>query len=335
MAATCTPPAAGFPFVTTPPRPQQGRLRGMPAAVDFSLVSCVAALVAAAAACLGAFLARGSTAVPAAAWACAAALALAAESAGRATGGLTEPAAFAAARLGVVALSMCPTMSVLGAKRPQHGVWQFIVASLAGILALPAVSALLVRPGSMPDVHPLQQWFMPLLAAVGWMNFAATRHGLAAAIVTSGQLLLLRPFLPFAGELDLGRIATTDAVGAALLAVGSVAAVVQSAVWPVGGRRASHERVNDARLVAAVERPFLALRETLGAAWTLRIAERFNATAAARGWPCRLRFGGLDVGGDAGGRPWQADAIRTARALVRRFASDDWLRRHGGEAKNP
>ena len=85
----------------------------------------------------------------------------------------------------------------------------------------------------------------------------------------------------------------------------------------------------------AVERPFLALRETLGAAWTLRIAERFNATAAARGWPCRLRFGGLDVGGDVGDQRWQADAIRTARALVRRFASDDWLRRHGGEAKNP
>jgi hypothetical protein len=40
------------------------------------------------------------------------------------------------------------------------------------------------------------------------------------------------------------------------------------------------------------------------------------------------------VGGDAGDRRWQADAIRTARALVRRFASDDWLRRHGGEAKN-
>jgi hypothetical protein len=113
----------------------------MPVAVDLPLVCCVAAIVAAAAACLGAFLVRGSTAVPAAAWACAAALALAAESAVRATGGLTEPAAFAAARLGVVALAMCPTMSLLGAKRPQHGVWQFIVASLAGILALPAVSA--------------------------------------------------------------------------------------------------------------------------------------------------------------------------------------------------
>ena len=282
----------------------------------------LAAAVAAGAAATSCYLVRGSTAVPAAAWAVVAATVFLIESSCRAAGQLIEPAADATVRLVVAALAVCPTMSLLGAKRPQHGVWQFIVGTLACVLAMPAASAVLVRPGSMPDVHLLERCFFGLLLAVGWMNFVGTRHALAATLVTAGQAGLIQSFLP-GGMTDRGSTAAGDAVAATAVAAGAALAVWQSARWPAGFKP-------QAGIGGAIDPPFLALRETLGAAWTLRIAERFNAVASERQWPCRLRFGGLVVEAGAGPEAWERDAIRCCRALLRRFVSEAWLNRRGG-----
>ena len=295
--------------------------------------ACVAACLAAAVSAWGVFLVRGSTAVPAAFWSVAACLALACEMGARAAGGLADPAAGAAARLAVVSLSLCPAMSLLGAKRPQHGVWQLIVATLAVVLVMPAASALLMRPGSLPDLHLLERCFMPLLVFVGWMNFAGTRRAAAVSCVAAAQLLLLRGFLPGA-DMDgaMRAIATggTDATAAGLLLVGTLLAAAGACTSRVTGDRRGERRTPSGHTVAAIIDPsFLALRETLGAAWSLRIAERFNTVAATRGWPCRLRFGGLECGGDPHDTFWNRDALRAFRALARRFASDAWLARHG------
>ena len=308
-------------------------------------LSFVAALVTAVAACAGAFLARGTTAVPATWWACGAAVAFAAEMAVRWAGGLGDQAAQASVRLAVAAVSLCPIMSLLGAKRPQHGVWQFIVASLAGILALPAASAMLVRPGSPPDVHALQRWFMLVLVLVAAMNFAATRHGVAAVMVAVGQVILIRQFMPFV-ESVAQQGAMLDTVASWLVAGGAIIAAAESWWWPVRRLPASTHAVQMDRESLLVNRAggqadldafgmaYLALRETLGAAWTLRIAERFNAEAESRGWPCRLHFDGLHVSGDTNDREWHADAVRTGRALLRRFVSPDWMRRHAADGEN-
>lgn len=291
---------------------------------SLQLLSCVAAgLVAVSAAC-GLWLARGTTAVPAVAWSLAAAGMFALEMAARWVGGLRDPAALASVRLVAVALMLCPIMSLLGAKRPQHGVWQFIVGSFAAVLALPALSAALVRPGSLPDVHGLQRWFMPVVVAVAWMNHAATGRGLAAICVAAGQMLLLRPFLPFGDAALLPGWIASDAIGSGLVAAGALVAVGRSAFWPVGGPRGTRSANAD----FPIDAPFLALRETLGAAWTLRIAERFNQVAATRGWPCRLRFAGMVLANETGDGSWQRDAERCVAAMLRRFVSAEWLRRH-------
>jgi hypothetical protein len=284
-------------------------------------ITCLAALATAGAAAVGGWLARGSTAVPAAAWAVAAALALAGEAGWRVAGNLADPASHASARLVVASLAVCPAMSLLGAKRPQHGVWQLIVATLFCVLALPAASAVLVRPGSMPDPHVLERFFLPVLVGVGWMNFVGTRHGLAATLVAAGQAALMLPFLP--GVSTAGPNVSWDAAAAGVMAVGGLLAAGQSALRPAArGPRQG--------LAAVIDPPFLALRETLGAAWTLRIAERFNAVAASRGWPCRLRFGGVEmIGGEAAG-DWERDAFRCCRSILRRFVTVGWLERHGG-----
>lgn len=335
-------------------------IAAIPSAGLTPTAACVAACLAAAVAAFGVFLVRGSTAVPAAVWSVAACLALAAELWCKAAGGLTDPAAAAAGRLAVGALSLCPTLSLLGAKRPQHGVWQLIVATLAVVLVMPAISARLMRPGSLPDVHLLERCFMPLLVLVGWMNFAGTRRAVAATCVAAGQLVLLRGFLP--GFDMAAAFATTtaptastastggaDAVAAGLVLIGTLLAAVQAILAKAGqGRRQARAIGPDHAVASIINRPFLALRETLGAAWTLRIAERFSTVAAARGWPCRLTFGGLETAGSnpdpaadnkwdptADSHPdptWHRDALRAFRALARRFVSDDWLDRHGWPA---
>jgi hypothetical protein len=293
---------------------------------DASLLWSIAAAAAAvtAGACGWAAVAvRGSTAVPAAAWAAAAAAALAAEMAVRAAGGLADPAAGQAARLGVAALGVCPAMSLLGAKRPQHGVWQFIVATLACIVALPAVSAALVRPGTTPDVGWLWWTFLVALVAVGWMNFVGTRRAVASTLVAAGQFGLLAGLLESAAVAPPGQGAVGDAAAAIAIALGAVLAAGE-------GLRPPRPSRAPGPLGPGIDVPFRALRDSLGAAWALRIAERFDAIAIARGWPCRLRFGGLECGGDPDDEAWHRDALRAFRALARRFASPDWLRRHGG-----
>lgn len=299
----------------------------MPSPEACLLSACLAAVVAAVAAVAGVWLVRGSTAVPAAAWAVAAAAALAIEMGWRAAGHDVDPAAAAAARLVTGALAVCPAMALLGAKRPQHGVWQFIVATLAVVLALPAATATLVRPGSEPDVHIVVRCFFVALTVVGWLNFIATRRGLAATLVTTGQLVLLRQFLPPVVTVPAALAAAVDAAGAAAVGLGAAVAALQAAVAAV--QRGRPRPAGDP-FVARIDRPFLALRETLGAAWTLRIAERFDAVAADRGWPCRLRFRGLVLDPAADTGRWQADAERMFRSLLRRFVSVAWLRRHGG-----
>ena len=316
----------------------------LPITMSLSGVACAAAVCAVGVAAWGTFLVRGSTAVPAGCWAVAACLALAAETGARAVGGLADPASAAAARLAVVALSLCPAMSLLGAKRPQHGVWQLIVATLAVVLCLPAVSALLVRPGSLPDLHLLERCLVPLLVLVGWMNFAGTRRSVAAGSVACGQVLLARGVLPgVPPDAQAAPAAAWDTVAAALVLGGMLLACGQSLVSgrrhrdrDTGGRAATRGLPTH-RLAAAVDPAFLAVRETLGAAWTLRIAERFDAVAASRGWPCRLRFAGLEVRDEGPGigmedAGWQRDAVRALRALLRRFVSDGWLARHGWPA---
>jgi hypothetical protein len=293
-------------------------------------VSALAALVTAGTAVRAAVSTRGSTAVPATLWAIAACVSLALDTGLRASGAVSQPSAAASLRMVTAALSLCPAMSLLGAKRPQHGVWQLIVASLAVILLLPTLATALVRPDSVPDVHLLGRGFVVILSLVGWMNFVATRHGPAATLVTLGQLVVVRGFLPWVdSEQAFPPTASTaapiaaaiDCLGACLAAVGGLLAVICST-------RQRPSLAPAGTFAAAVEPALLGFRETLGAAWTLRVAERFDAIAASRGWPCRLHFDGIHPADTPMDGPWQRDALRALGALLQRFVSIRWLRRH-------
>lgn len=277
------------------------------------------------AALAGGWLVRGSTAVPAAWWAAAAAAVTAGE-AFRQAAGTVSPASAAGGRVIVAALLVCPIVSLLGAKRPQHGVWQLIVATLAVVLALPAASAALIRPGSFPDLHILGRCLLPLLVLVGWVNFIGTRRAVAVSLIALGQFGLIWPLLP---GVNLSRALPqlqVDLLAIAAIAGGSLLAVVQSLL---AGRRRGPPHSGQDQFVRQLDGCLLPLRETLGAAWTLRLAERFAALAEQRGWPVRMTFRGARVEESAAETSWQRDAARAAEALLRRFVSTAWLQRHG------
>jgi hypothetical protein len=246
---------------------------------------------------------------------------LAVDGGSRAFGGPPDPAAAARMRLFVAAVAVCPAMSLLGAKRPQHGVWQLIVAALAVVITMPALSAWLVRPGSLPDMHLLGRGFLVVLAAVGWMNFLATRSGLAATLITAGQLAVMRPFLPGVTTDTALPQDGIDCVAAGLIAAGALLAWGADALRIPG---TSNTRQRPGTLAAVIDRPFLALRETLGAAWTLRIAERFDTVAAARGWPCRLSFQGAAIGGKE-----RRQHIAKQSHLILQYPGNVALKAHG------
>ena len=315
----------------------------IPASVWWS-VSALAALVTAGTAMRAAVSTRGSTAVPATLWAIAACLSLALDTGLRASGAISQPSAAASLRMVTAALSLCPAMSLLGAKRPQHGVWQFIVAALAVILLLPTLATALVRPDSVPDAHLLGRGFVVILSLVGWMNFVATRHGPAATLVTLGQLVVVRGFLPLVdSEQAFPPTASTaapmaaaiDCLGGCLAAVGGLLAMTSSlsSLSSLSSTRRRPSLAPAGTFAAAVEPAFLGFRETLGAAWTLRVAERFDAIAASRGWPCRLHFDGIHPADTPIDGPWQRDAQRALGALLQRFVSIQWLRRHAWPAR--
>jgi len=292
-------------------------------------VACLAALVTAGTVLRGAWAARGSTASPATLWALSASLVLVLDTGLRASGMVSQPASAASLRLVTAALSMCPAMSLLGAKRPQHGVWQLIVASLVMILLLPVLATTLARPGGVPDVHLLGRGFLVMLSLVGWMNFVTTSRGSAATLVTCGQLVVLRGFLPLVdsepafpptASASASLAASIDSTGCLLVAAGGLLALL-----PTRGPR---NPPSPGTFAASVAPAFLGFRETLGAAWTLRVMERFDAIATSRNWPCRLRFGGIDPADAPLDGPWQRDARRALAALLRRFVSPEWLDRH-------
>ncbi|MFM7250866.1 MAG: hypothetical protein ACKO5R_13275 [Planctomycetaceae bacterium] len=274
--------------------------------------------------------ARGSTAVPAALWGMAAGIAFTLDVGLRAAGLVSQPPAAAAVRLATTLLAIAPALSILGAKRPQHGVWQFIVAAFGLVLFLPAAAMSLVRPGSVPDLHLLGRLLVAVVVLVGWLNHVATGLGPAATLVALGVLLMARGFLPGvdteaafppgAAPAAL-RAACLDAVGGWLVAAGAA----------LGGlaRRRRRRVPALATFAAAVDPAWMALRDTVGAAWALRIAERFDQLAADRGWPCRLGFRGMHPAATPADGAWQRDARRALGALFRRFADEGWLDRHG------
>jgi hypothetical protein len=232
-----------------------------------------------------------------------------------------QPAAswLPALRLAAVALSFCPVVSLIGAKRPQHAAWNFVVVSLWGIVSLPAAEALLLQRGPQLEMGAARGWFLWVLIALAPINFVPTRFWLAALLAAAGQVVAMSPHLAL---IRRPLVAQSSSAGLLLCIVGLVAA------WHASRRQAA--------ALVAYDRLWLDFRDTFGLFWALRVQERVNAAARQFGWEFELAWAGFVRRADGQRLEAIDPAIErtlrtTLRGLLRRFVSGDWIAERLGE----
>ena len=262
---------------------------------------------------------RGGTLLAPWAWSCFALAALTAAEAAAAIWTSPEAAsALAHARYLAATATVAPLVALLGAKRPQDRAWQWIVFSLLALLALPILKAVTFDAGAPPTPHAAWRWLLAAILGAGFLNFIATRNGLAASLFVLGQFIVLAGYLPrFAAPLvNCDPIWGFALIVAALVAADFAARKKRSAAEPV-------------------DRLWLDFRDAFGALWALRVAERFNASSAQYGWRVWLAWSGLRTSQEvrattqaAAGSlaPEIAAGVHQAlKSLLWRFVSAEWI----------
>jgi hypothetical protein len=223
---------------------------------------------------------------------------------------IVDPAAAEALRYGMRMLLLCPSISLLGVKRPQDGPWNFVVLSLWGVLALPAAEALFLNTGQPPEVQGFRSWFVLALLLISLLNTLPTRHWLAALMAAAAQALLLGEYLPF--PLPQSSIASTES-GLGLLA----AAAMLYALWP------------PRKCADSLDQLWLDFRDSFGLFWGLRVQDRIQAAGKMYAWPVALHWSGWKGPDGASLRELpdqqRQEILTTFRGLLRRFASNEWI----------
>lgn len=209
--------------------------------------------------------------------------------------------------------------TVLNARRPGAGAWAFLIGVLLILLVVPGFDAgafnfAQKRLGRLRLEMPWSLFF-GLLAFAGAGNFIATRFALPAALLALG----------FAVELYLlGGGDPSQSVRAGLASAFPGCLALASALALIPPR-------SPAPGVTRCDRAWRWFRDRWGAAWGLRVIERFNREAELAAWPVVLTWHGLvdrqSSGRDSRDDPGPApDAYYpTLRQLLRRFVDAERL----------
>lgn len=201
-------------------------------------------------------------------------------------------------RFAVAAMTLCPLIAVLGAKRPQDRGWLWVVAALWFILVWPAGQTLAKPVGPEFEIFLPWKLFIIALIAMGPLNYLPTRHWLASMFVAGGQLLLFSKFLGIPQPDWWLSIAALSFVIAAILVV----------IW--------HNSFTTSTTLSEQTARWLWFRNAYGAFWGLRIMQRVNETAALRNWPVELTWSGFEKVNSVAGRPEAGDPRPEASATV-------------------
>jgi hypothetical protein len=225
-------------------------------------------------------------------------------------------------RYAAAALSMCPMMAVLGARRPGVGAWHFVVLVLLVVLSVPLLQSLLRgrwdRPLRCDDVWTL---LFAAVLLVGTINYVPTRLAPGHCVVGLFLAAVGASASPWRAARDWEMVRE-----GARLAPAGVAAGIWLAWWIGRPRR------GDAA-PRSWDRVWWDYRQRFGLIWSRRVQERFNASAEHLGWTIRLRWSGFVTLGAPDRSQETADGLLSApgpmqnalRSLLRRFVSDEWL----------
>ncbi|WP_145092584.1 hypothetical protein [Anatilimnocola aggregata] len=228
-----------------------------------------------------------------------------------------RPSSFAAIQFVAACGTLCPLVALIGAKRPQHSAWSFVVLSLWGVLALPAAEVIFLQPGQRLEINAFRSWFLVGLLFAEVINFVATRYTIATLLLVSGQAIWLLDYLPLISRtlLPVWLIAQPEIAGLALVACSIVAAWLAASRQPVGG---------------AYDRLWFDFRDSFGLFWALRLSERVSAVALQENWNFDLGWNGFRTKTDfapLGELPTEIDRPlqHNLQGLLRRFVSPEWI----------
>lgn len=221
----------------------------------------------------------------------------------------------------VLALSACPFIARLGAKRPQDRAWHVIVATFWIIAGLPAwESVLFHRPLALDGIRTA---LMVTVVVMPIADCLGTRIWLAPWLFATAQLVVHPQWLRMAG-IPSSQFAPT---------VSLVLGVAAGAVVAWGWRPPP-------KSIAGPSRVWQAFRDRMGVLWSLRFLERFNADMSVAGQPIRLRWDGFFLAAAESATPL-ADgetamelppvAEQAFENLLRRFVDASWISAHGAE----
>lgn len=223
-------------------------------------------------------------------------------------------------RFAIACLQLCPTMALLGVRKPHHRAWNVVVVSLWLVAVLPAGHAWLGRPLAL---HPARQWFMLGIMLLGIGNFLPTRFAIPGVIVGTLQLAGIARYLPDTPVAWLGAWSSTGPVSPERLLA---AAMLLSGFWLGRG-------LPDRGSVTPLDRVWLDFRDLFGGLWALRVQERVNAVARQNGWPLTLTWTGLHRERDAEPSSLSDERQRavatTMIGILRRFVTVDWMTQRG------
>lgn len=230
----------------------------------------------------------------------------------------------------VAVLFIAPTLALLGAKRPQNAAWQFIVATLVGVLMMPVVQGW-AHGDHEPHVHVLFRWILVAHIAFGLANYSITSYAGPAVVFAVAQTAVVFNYLPM-------MIAEKYAQSVLAGGVGMTAALC----W------ACYVALRPSAQVPGLQRLWIDFRDAYGAVWALRVAERLNAAAKQHGWPVEFTWGGILVvdreksAANSPNKPSEparaSEAAlnslppevrhrveRELRSMLRRFVSHEWI----------
>jgi hypothetical protein len=192
-----------------------------------------------------------------------------------------------------LSLTACAGVSVLGARRPSAGAWNFVVAGLLGVLLIPVARGL-----GEPRLEAAHLLVLAAGLTVPLLNYLPTRMCYGVLLVAVGcaneWARLAGDGSWWVGWLQEGRLD---------LALGP-----WIAWWQLGRRRVASTEL---------DRLWFDFRDRFGVVWGLRAREQFNLAAASSGCPSRLTWFGSQALGSVDDD--QAEGVRLLRAVLKRF----------------
>ena len=205
---------------------------------------------------------------------------------------------------------LCPTMALLGAKRPQHKPWSFVVLAFWFVLAIPGLRSL-VLPGA--GALQLDTFRIALLGVLLFLCLA--------------NYVLIRPivfffFLPQVFFLGLPALMSGDRYlghGAFLVAFGLLCISAWLAI--ISGRRFSPTVAPNRR--AGLNRVWWDFRAYFGHIWAMRVADQLNGTFMRNDWDVVLKSDGF--AGESLDPETELQMQQAMANILRRFVSSQWI----------